>query len=1084
MGFLEAALAEVLLSKVLDKTEPWLSEKILGSDKEKAFKRCYSAGITAMLEHIQTDDLDMLTHVQSVLKKYFQDVAIVGEMEKLLHPGKQPDTDRLKSIFEKTGDPAQLPFDSLDQALIDFIEGFEKAANQEESLQNERIISILDDILRLQFDTDWESSYLNTLISRCLVLDLSQIDFSTAGGANAVDRKIRVDHVFTRLYLENLSRHPQQSVKEVITRGENRDIPTETRGKKLHRRGLTGFLKKQLIPGVDKTDISTGSRPEEWLLNQEHERLPVQAVEAIGAMDRLVVLGHPGGGKSTLVNYLAVQLAFRRSISEVMPGDHAEDPMPGWAPTLKYLPVRIVLRRFAAWLPADVSRGDAGHVWDYLKSLLAQWGCSDSFTPLRNELRMRGGVIFFDGLDEVSETDEAAKRTLIKEAIEAFADPLKHCKIIITCREYAYRVKASSSRQDSWVLPRDQFPIVNLALFDLEQIKLFCQTWYRTVGPFLHWTEEKNDAEATRLSDAIAGHPHLLELAQYPLLLTLMAQLHGRDGYLPEDRADLYGRSLELLLSLWDNRLIRDERGGKSVEQGLVMRLGIRADKLRAMLAEVAFKAHERQELEASRSEKAANLSREELRQAIHDEVKDWNKAEEALAFIQNRAGLLVARDNQTYAFPHRTYQEYLAARHVLHQPDAGEMLRARVKRDLQWWREVYLLAAGDVGIPANVAAQVNALLPYPPMPERLTPEQIDYAKLAAQALWESGFEQHVQKERAKEPGHFSATFEKVQQWLLAGMRATEVLDAKARAEAGQVLSRLGDPRLEVLRCEAMQFCRIPKGSFLMGGTDEDEKASDDEKPQHRVELTYDYWIGKYPVTVAQFRQYVEETGKEPKNPESLEGIANHPVVNVTWDEAIYFCRWLSDRLQEIAAERLASGMLEEDERLLWEGLAKDELRATLPREAEWEKAARGMDDGRIYSWGDTWDANRCNSSDTGIGKTSSVGCFPNGVRPDFPVEEMIGNVLEWCWDWYDKNLYGQRRGATVKDPVGPESGPARVLRGGSFFSDRQDCRCAARVLYDPFNHDVNWGFRVVVLPSTMSDEPDAKRALKNDRRT
>jgi predicted NACHT family NTPase len=194
--------------------------------------------------------------------------------------------------------------------------------------------------------------------------------------------------------------------------------------------------------------------------------------------------------------------------------------------------------------------------------------------------------VFFDGLDEVSERDEVNKRTVIKEAIVAFAGPLAATQIVVTSRNYAYR------RDDAWRLPGEQFLAVKLDLFGPLQIKTFVHAWYRMVGPVKGWDERNSSAEADSLARAIQSLTHLRELARYPLLLTLMAQVHGRDGTLPEDRADLYERAVELLLMRWENRLVRDDSGQWTVAPGLIQRLDLRLELVRGALGRVAFAAH------------------------------------------------------------------------------------------------------------------------------------------------------------------------------------------------------------------------------------------------------------------------------------------------------------------------------------------------------------------------------------------------------------------------------------------------------------------------------------------------------------
>jgi len=210
---------------------------------------------------------------------------------------------------------------------------------------------------------------------------------------------------------------------------------------------------------------------------------------------------------------------------------------------------------------------------------------------------------------------------------------------------------------------------------------------------------------------------------------------------------------------------------------------------------------------------------------------------------------------------------------------------------------------------------------------------------------------------------------------------------------------------------------------------DSDSYANDDETPQHEVPLPA-YYIARYPVTVAQFLAFMQDSDGTPEEPESLRGPANHPVVLVTWHEAVAYCRWLTEKLA-------ASNETPADLRRLLRGDGVDQpWQVTLPSEAEWEKAARGTD-GRIYPWGDEAEANRANYDETNINRTTAVGCFPGGVS-SFGVEEMSGNVWEWT-----RSLWGSDLGKPdFRYPYQPTDGredPAaandvrRVLRGGSF---------------------------------------------------
>jgi hypothetical protein len=208
---------------------------------------------------------------------------------------------------------------------------------------------------------------------------------------------------------------------------------------------------------------------------------------------------------------------------------------------------------------------------------------------------------------------------------------------------------------------------------------------------------------------------------------------------------------------------------------------------------------------------------------------------------------------------------------------------------------------------------------------------------------------------------------------LLAQMRSSE-LQARERVAAGNALAQQGDPRFcpdawYLLDEPLLGFVEIPAGSFRMGSDKaRDPDAFDNETPQHEVTLPR-YFIGCYPVTVAQFRAFIEGAGARPNNPEKWQGVTNHPVVSVSWYEARQYCEWLTERLRAWpeTPEPLATLIRNEG----WQ--------VGLPSEAEWEKAARGTD-GRIYPWGNEPDPNRANYDDTGIHQCR--GMFPRRGKP------------------------------------------------------------------------------------------------------
>lgn len=238
-----------------------------------------------------------------------------------------------------------------------------------------------------------------------------------------------------------------------------------------------------------------------------------------------------------------------------------------------------------------------------------------------------------------------------------------------------------------------------------------------------------------------------------------------------------------------------------------------------------------------------------------------------------------------------------------------------------------------------------------------------------------------------------------------------------------------------------IEFVKVPAGNFLMGTNHKAKNASDDsgdEKPQHPVDLPYEYFMGRFPATNGQYVEYVKAVGS--RRPVSgWEKKQDHPVVDVSWNDAVAYCKWLNDLLKG----KLPVGLV---------------LR--LPTEAEWEKAARG-EKGLIYPWGDLFDKNKCNTNEGGKSDTTPVEAYsPQGDSP-YGCADMSGNVGEWTRSIYMPYPYQANDGRENIQAKGN-----RVLRGGSFSHDAWNARCAYRFNLPIFNLSNLRGFRVVASPN------------------
>jgi formylglycine-generating enzyme required for sulfatase activity len=731
-----------------------------------------------------------------------------------------------------------------------------------------------------------------------------------------------------------------------------------------------------------------------------------ELLDAVGNTQRTVILGEPGSGKTTALERLAWVTA-NQTLQRA-----AED-----AETRLVIPIFARLADF---------QGEAD-LLPLLRRLLSRNGIAlASDMTVRATLQATDAqfVLLLDGLNELSHAHREQGLGAVNRHIQEFDRHTVH----LTCRTADFDQAQAAAR-----LPDDT------ALWEVQPLADAIRHWGDEEGESdvrAYLRRHLGDGRGRRLYERLQVDDRLHSLARLPLFLFMFKEVAGSgDGDLPANRGELV------------QRFVRSDRILHHVPKDL------RKQAVRSLEA-LAWQMQQIGSLEID----------EDTLLDVLDDVR--GKRDYSLTGLQQalqRTGLLVALngskdtegDDQEEHFRllHQLVQEFGAAAYLAEQDNCAEDLPKLAQQE--WWRESCILA-----------------------------------------LW--------LRKALQTPDY------------LFSVMGDPQIDVRVRVAAGEILGQAGDPRFERRRyasgVEAIEpeMIAIPAGLATLGG--EDPHADDDERSECPVWVDA-FDLAVYPVTNAEFRCFVEARGYDDESlwteggrswlhgegkldAEAESGLRdfyrsfsndveawiartrqteamddaiadeyrwsaanrsedeyvnayaeeilgeqrrepyywhdsrlnqpNQPVVGVNWYEAMAYAAWLG--------------------RVTGQGYS-------LPTEAEWEWAARRNE--RRYPWPGDWDPNRCNWRASRLNRPNPVGVYPHGATPE-GLHELAGNVYEWTLSLYRAYEYDPGDGREDPDVDG-----RRVVRGGSWYTDRNTVRCAYRDWHDVGRRSFYDGFRL-----------------------
>lgn len=806
------------------------------------------------------------------------------------------------------------------------------------------------------------------------------------------------------------------------------------------------LLDRPLVISPPWTD---GVKENYWVLN---------VCDIASLYDRVILLGGPGSGKSTSLRYLTSRL-IRNFLG--LPFE-VDESLSNILFDQRFVPIYIEIRDFSNWLSIEQRVCiDLKDLRDYIFSLFKRDELSNNADAFWIEIKQQHVIFLFDGLDEAYSDDENYRITQekLRGLTAQLSSEFSSLKILFSSRIGEY---------------------VDYQLYDYKTVKLVSMHQYKSreliqkiynyhsipisseqISSFLHEMSEK------KLKEDISGNPLLLSL-----IVAIAMNTEGNNFSLPKQKSQILYEGIKLLIDRWYTNQERPDFFKKYTD-----------DEILAKLKHFAYGTNEN-----------GLIALGDLFEFIQT---DKENANDILDYLVKRAGLIIKK-GKDYEFAHKSFRSYLAASYIVESVECTKYLTTNNRERFKKQREESILVVdilfdtikeeeSNDGSLSQLWSILNLLV---------------YAKnhnewdiwLAGKIISRRGFLllnidfplRTIVIEELKKL--LLNVFEK------RGIFSNQDLDVVKRLECGAILGQLGDPRCGVgIKNDLPQivWCTVDSGEFIYGTEDVDiQKIVKTEwgkncifKRETPAKPVYveSFDISMYPITVSQFRSfltaddgyyseswyqwspvakqfYVEHIIKEKfVFPEGYD-IGNYPATNISFIEAVAFCKWFSEKICETIR---------------------------LPSEVEWEYVAKKNKS--LFIWGNEFRMDMCNSLPSGIGHICSVGGFYRDIKDDSQPIDLCGNTWEWTQSFYTESHDNDFKNTIINTNENELMSKEFLVadKGGSYLNGPNCLRVSFRGR-DPVNKRADrFSFRVVREISPFSgmvlNKPDVNQEYVTD---